>query len=95
MDRLRWAFFSTSIDEARIYARQRSGGVVYLVEPSGQILADMEWLRPLYILSEIPGTAFHACRGQLGSPENVKFLAESVIAYCAPSAKVLGVVPHE
>lgn len=86
-----FAFFATSIAEARSYAIQCASGVVYQVQPCGDVLPDMEYFRPVYLLSEIPGTAFNACRNLLPQEDFVAALASKVSAYCAAYAKVIEV----
>lgn len=90
--RLPYAYFAQRTDVAKGYADQVANGVVYRVQPTGDVLADIEFFRPVFILSEIPGHVLNRYRTNMSRKKFVATLASMIPSYCAQSARVLEVI---
>ena len=90
-DRKRHVFISTSIPLAEGFAAQ-AGGDLYRVEPEGDLLGDLEHIRPFLACCKTPGTEWYKAFKKDGWEGTVRSYVQNVFQYCCPSAKVVQVL---
>ena len=88
-NRRQYVFVTNRIEEAEEYA-SRCNGSVYEVEPQGDLLADLEYIRPILVCNAIPGSIWHQQAKLVREEDFVSGLARSMTAFCCPSAVVIG-----